>query len=154
MTLNLNLSIDEKCDVRMLSPLTLAFIGDTVFDLFVREMLIVQANRPANMLHKLAVQRVCAKAQATATRRLWESGFLTDEEISVLIRGRNAHSNHTPKNASEGDYHLATGLEAVFGFLYLTQNNERLHELFSQICSIFDESQAIEAHEIEKEYCS
>lgn len=154
MTLNLNLSIDKKCDARMLSPLTLAFIGDTVFDLFVREMLIVDANRPANALHQLAVQRVCAKAQATAARRLMDIGFLTDEETSVLKRGRNAHSNHTPKNASEGDYHLATGLEALFGFLYLTGNVERLRALFSQICLIYEESQANAAHENQKEYRS
>lgn len=142
MTLNLNSLTDKKCDPNLLSPLTLAFIGDTVFDLFVREMLIAEANRPANKLHKLAVERVCAKAQASAAKALCESGFLSDAEIAVLKRGRNAHSKHTPKNATESDYHLATGLEALFGFLYLSEEQERLQEIFSQICLIFDESRA------------
>lgn len=141
MTLNLTSSNDVSCDPRRLSPLTLAFIGDSVYDLFVREMLVREANRPANRLHNLAVERVCAAAQADAARKLWDSGFLTDEEVAVLKRGRNAHTNHLPKNASEQDYHLATGLEALFGFLYLSGNKQRLNELFTQICFLFDHMQ-------------
>ena len=124
---------------KMLSPLTLAYIGDTVFDLFVRETLIREANRPANILHKLSAKRVCAAAQSHAVQVLLEREIMTDEEISVLKRGRNAHSNHLPKNASEKDYHLATGLESLFGFLYLSENTDRLHELFSIIWKIHDE---------------
>ena len=135
MTLNLNSSIDASCDPKRLSPLALAFIGDSVFDLLVREMLVCEANRPANRLHNLAVERVCAAAQANAARRLWDGGYLTEEEISILKRGRNAHTNHLPKNASEQDYHLATGLEALFGYLYLSGEIERLRDLFRLICS-------------------
>lgn len=135
MTLNLNSSTDASCDPKRLSPLTLAFIGDSVFDLLVREMLVCEANRPANRLHNLAVERVCAAAQANAARRLWDGGYLTEEEISILKRGRNAHTNHLPKNASEQDYHLATGLEALFGYLYLSGEIERLRDLFRLICS-------------------
>ncbi len=135
MTLNLNSSIDASCDPKRLSPLTLAFIGDSVFDLLVREMLVCEANRPANRLHNLAVERVCAAAQANAARRLWDGGYLTEEEISILKRGRNAHTNHLPKNASEQDYHLATGLEALLGYLYLSGEIARLRDLFRLICS-------------------
>ena len=122
----------------MLSPLTLAFLGDTVFDLFVREMLVRQANRPANKLHKLAVDRVRAAAQASAAQALLNSGFLTDAECAVLKRGRNAHANHLPKHASERDYHLATGLEALFGYLYIGGEQTRLTEIFHEVCRVFD----------------
>ena len=114
--------------------LTLAFIGDSVFDLLVREMLVVEANRPANRLHNLAVERVCAAAQAQAARKLLDECFLTDEETAILKRGRNAHTNHSPKNASEQDYHYATGLEALFGYLYLAGERDRLQALFARIC--------------------
>ena len=136
MTLNLNSSTDALCDPKRLSPLNLAFIGDSVFDLLVREMLVCEANRPANRLHNLAVERVCAAAQASAAQQLWDGGFLNEEEIAVLKRGRNAHTNHLPKNASERDYHLATGLEALFGYLYLAGRHERIRELFARICDL------------------
>lgn len=144
MTLSLNLSTDAShrdaapCDPGLLSPLALAFIGDTVFDLFVREMLVREANRPVGKLHTLAARRVCAGAQADGIRRLWDGGFLTEEEISVLKRGRNAHTTRTPKNATEASYHLATACEALFGYLYLKGEDARLRELFLLMCESFD----------------
>lgn len=141
MTLNLISSTDASCDAKRLSPLTLAFVGDSVFDLLVREMLVCEANRPANRLHNLAVERVCAAAQADAARKLLDSGFLSDAEISVLKRGRNAHTNHLPKNASEHDYHYATALEALFGYVYLCGDSTRLRALFAEVCRLFEESQ-------------
>ena len=127
---------DKECDPSQLSPLTLAFVGDTVFDLFVRERLVCLANRPVNRLHSLAVTQVKASAQAKGAKEILEK--LTDEELSVLKRGRNAHTNHKAKNASEGDYHYATGLEALFGFLYLKDETERLRELFELIVASTD----------------
>ncbi len=111
-----------------LSPLTLAFIGDTVFDLLVRESLICQANRPANDLHNLAVQKVKASAQAGFVEKLLP--HLTEKEIAVYKRGRNAKSGHLPKNASQSDYHMATGFESLIGYLYLSNEIERIKELF------------------------
>ena len=111
-----------------LSPLTLAFIGDTVFDLLVRESLICQANRPANDLHNLAVQKVKASAQAGFVEKLLP--HLTEKEIAVYKRGRNAKSGHLPKNASQSDYHMATGFESLIGYLYLSDEIERIKELF------------------------
>lgn len=122
---------DKNCDVNNLSPLTLAFVGDTVFDLFVREKLVCEANRPVNRLHKAATGYVSAAAQAEAVRKIMDK--LTEKELSVLKRGRNAHTNHKAKNASEGDYHYATGLEALFGYLYLSNETDRLRELFDLI---------------------
>lgn len=120
---------DTPCDPAQLSPLTLAFVGDAVFDLFVRERLVCLANRPVNRLHSLAVEQVKASSQAQAAKRLSEK--LSEKELSVLKRGRNAHTNHKAKNASESDYHYATGLEALFGYLYLNGEEERLRELFT-----------------------
>lgn len=106
-----------------LSPLTLAFVGDAVFELMVREQLACEANRPVGSLHKASVQSVCAEAQSDAVARLLP--HLTDEEEAVFRRGRNAH---TTRNSPE--YHRATGLEALFGYLYLSGRHDRLRELF------------------------
>lgn len=120
-----------ECDPKLLSPLTLAFIGDTVYDLFVREELVCQANRPVGKLHNAAVRLVNAQSQARAAEII--APLLSEEELSVFKRGRNAKPHHLPKNASESDYHHATGLEALFGYLYLQGNIERLRELFDYI---------------------
>lgn len=114
-----------------LSPLTLAFIGDTVFDLLVREDLICTANRPANDLHNLAVRKVKASAQAEFIEKLLPE--LTEKEVAVFKRGRNAKVGHLPKNASQSDYHAATGFEALIGYLYLSDEIERITELFKII---------------------
>ena len=102
----------EKVDPRTLSPLTLAFIGDGVFELLVRERLVCEGNRPAGALHKRSVAMVRAVAQAEAMDRLLP--LLTETEAAVYRRGRNAH---TSRNREE--YHKATGLEALFVYLYL-----------------------------------
>lgn len=125
----MNRFLDLSCDAKLLSPLNLAFVGDTVFDLFVRETLVCQANRPVNKLHKEATKMVKAQAQAEAAQKILP--LLTEEEMSVFKRGRNAHTNHKAKNASEGDYHYATAVEALFGYLYLKGEIDRLRELFS-----------------------
>ncbi|MBQ4348767.1 MAG: ribonuclease III [Clostridia bacterium] len=125
----MNRFLDLCCDAKLLSPLNLAFVGDTVFDLFVRETLVCQANRPVNKLHKEATKMVKAQAQAEAAQKILP--LLTEEEMSVFKRGRNAHTNHKAKNASEGDYHYATAVEALFGYLYLKGEIDRLRELFS-----------------------
>lgn len=122
---------NNECDTENLSPLTLAFVGDTVFDLFVREKLVCEANRPVNALHSNATRLVKASAQSKAVDRV--IGILTEKELTIYKRGRNAHTNHRAKNASEGDYHRATGLEALFGYLYLKGEIERLRELFAII---------------------
>lgn len=129
--MNMERFYNKNCDVNSLSPLTLAFIGDTVFDLFVRERLICLANRPVGKLHNEAAKTVNAASQAKAVKKIMES--LSPEEVAVFKRGRNSHANHKAKNASEGDYHYATGFEAVFGYLYLKGEIDRLRELFDMI---------------------
>ncbi len=111
-------------DIHTASPLALAFVGDGVYSLMVRERLLAQANRPVNDLHRLAVTAVRAEAQAAAVKRILP--LLTDEEEAVFKRGRNAHTAR-----SGADYHNATGLEALFGWLYLRGDLARVRELFS-----------------------
>ena len=116
-----------SCDPKGLNSLALAFVGDGVFDLFVREEIVCSANRPVKELNKLKVERVRCEAQAALFERI--EPLLTEEELDIYRRGRNAHTSHTPKNASSSDYHTATGLEALFGYLYLSDRTERIREL-------------------------
>lgn len=123
--------LNDDCDPSQLSPLTLAFLGDAVFEMFARERLVCMGSRPVSQLHRLAVRDVCCTAQAEASKFL--SPVLTEEEAAIFHRGKNAHPGHVPKNASQSDYHAATALEALFGYLYLCGKMDRLRELFEQI---------------------
>ncbi|MBP3798263.1 MAG: ribonuclease III [Ruminococcus sp.] len=114
------------------SPLALAFLGDSVYEQLVRERLILAANMPANKLHKLAVSRVCAEYQSACMVKLTEDGRLTEKELEVYKRGRNTKVN-APKHSTITEYRNATGLECLFGFLYLTAQTDRIEELFG-IC--------------------
>lgn len=122
---------NEVCNAKMLNPLTLAFIGDAVFDLMVREKLVCSSNAPVGVLNDLKIKTVCCKAQSKGIKSIIEK--LTDTELSVFKRGKNAHTSNTPKNASALEYHNATGLEALLGYIYLTGNIDRLRELFDLV---------------------
>lgn len=123
--------IDNEVHAKQLSPLNLAFIGDCIYEILVREMLVTTANRPVNDLHRESVKFVSAKAQTAAFEKIKD--MLTEEETAIYKRGRNAKVGHSPKSATEGEYHCATGVEALFGYLYLTEQTDRIKELFSEI---------------------
>ena len=97
--------VDKKVNPKQLSPLNLAFIGDCVYEMLVRETLVTDANRPVNDLHRESVKFVSAKAQTAAFEKIKD--ILTEEEIAVYKRGRNAKVGHSPKSATEGEYHLS-----------------------------------------------
>ena len=118
-------------ELRAISVLGLAHIGDAVFELMVRTWLCTQGTTTAKRLHGGSVEFVSAKAQAAAAERI--RPILNDEELAVFKRGRNAHANSVPRGSSYEEYHLATGIEALFGFLYLSGKTERLGELFEMI---------------------
>lgn len=117
-------------DVNTLSPGTLAFVGDAYFGLLVRTRL-AEINRPSGELHTESVKLVKASAQAKGFEAIKE--MLTEKEMSVFKRGRNAHVHSIPKNSSVRDYHIATGLETLFGYLHLSGENERAEEIFNII---------------------
>lgn len=123
--------IDKDVKAKQLSPLNLAFIGDAIFEILVREMLVCDANRPVNELHRESVKFVSAQAQTAAFEKIKD--VLTEEEMAQFKRGRNAKVGHSPKSASDAQYHTATGVEALFGYLYLTQQENRIKELFNII---------------------
>ena len=122
---------DTKIQPRQLSPLNLAFIGDCIYEILVREALVCEANRPVNELHRESVKYVSAKAQTEAYAKIKD--MLTEEETAQFKRGRNAKVGHSPKSATYAEYHTATGIEALFGYLYLSGKTERIKQLFSAI---------------------
>lgn len=117
-------------NVNVLSPSVLAFVGDAVYGLYVRTKL-AEVNRPSGELHRLSVEYVKASAQAKAFAVI--ENLLTEKEISVFKRGRNFHTSSTPKSATGSEYHTATGLEALFGYLHLSGLKERADQLFDII---------------------
>ncbi|WP_049685830.1 Mini-ribonuclease 3 [Thermoanaerobacter kivui] len=116
-----------KKGVLSLSPLVLAFIGDSVYDLYIRTMTVNKSNRPVHFLNKETVKYVKAKSQANAIKRIYD--FLTEEEKDIVKRGRNVKSATIPKNADVQDYRYATAFEALIGYLYLTKDFKRLEEI-------------------------
>ena len=115
-----------------LTPLDLAFAGDAVYGLLVREYLLKSGSRPVKELHTLAVEMVRAEAQAKAAHIIMP--MLSPEEADIYRRGRNAKVGGIPKSATPGEYHSATGLESLFGWLYLNGSGDRIEELFDAIC--------------------
>lgn len=114
----------EDQDLRSYSPLTLAYIGDGVYELIIRTILVKKGNCPVNRLHKKASSLVKAGAQSTIMEVIEEE--LTPEELSVYRRGRNAHSPTMAKHATMADYRRATGFEALMGYLYLKEDYTRM----------------------------
>lgn len=117
-------------DAKLLNPSVLAFVGDSVYSLLVREK-FAEINRKSGDLHSLSVKLVNASAQAKAYTIIEQK--LTEEEIAIFKRGRNFHTASSPKNSTKGEYHLATGLETLFGYLHLSGNEMRARELFNII---------------------
>ena len=113
------------------SPLVLAYIGDAVYELFIRSKLIGAANAQPSQLHKESTYFVCAESQFNAFHVI--ENMLSEEEMSVLKRGRNAKSQTTPKNADVTHYRYATGIEALIGYLYIKGEKERIDELMEAI---------------------
>jgi ribonuclease III family protein len=117
----------KEADINAYSPLTLAYIGDSIYDLVIKTIVVERANCAANKLHQQASALVKAQTQAQMADFLQD--YMTEEEQAIYKRGRNAKSYTTAKNASVADYRKATGLEAVFGYVYLKGQSERVVDL-------------------------
>lgn len=117
----------KKANARGYSPLVLAYIGDAIYELFVRTYVVKSGNAPVNKLHQKSKNFVQASAQRALYHKI--EPLLTEEEVAMFKRGRNAKSGTKAKNASMSDYRVATGVEALFGYLYLNEEYDRLTEL-------------------------
>ncbi len=117
-------------DIKTYSPLTLAYIGDTVFDVVIRTLIIEKGNCPVNKLHKMASSIVNAASQSAMAESL--SDYMTEEELDIYRRGKSSKPHTKAKNASTGDYLRATGFEAVLGYLYLLGKSDRILEIVKE----------------------
>jgi len=117
-------------DIRMLSPLVWAYIGDGVYELFVRTYLINNSNSKPHKLHIESIKFVKAEAQAKILEKMMPE--LSEDELDIVRRGRNTENHHLPKNANIADYSYSTGFEALIGFLYLTKQDERLNQILKK----------------------
>ena len=127
----------DKTELITMSPLVLAYLGDTVYESYIREHLIRQnINRKVNDLHKSAIQYSKAKEQETIIHELQDE--LTEEEIRIFKRGRNQKPHTSPKNADIIDYKCATGFEALIGYLYLSEDRERLEYIVQKSIEIIE----------------
>ena len=127
-TIEIKENVEIK-DINTYSPLTLAYIGDAIYELIIRTMVISKGDRQVGKLHKESSELVKASTQAEISKSLKDS--LTEEEERVFKRGRNAKSFTTAKNASMSDYRTATGFEALMGYLYLSHQSDRMLELIN-----------------------
>ncbi len=117
----------SKEEVNLMSPLTWAYVGDGVYELYIRTKLVNETNMKPHALHIEAIKYVKAQAQAEILNKIYDK--LTDEEKEIVRRGRNAENHHLPKNANVQEYMYSTAYEALIGYLYLTQQTERLQEI-------------------------
>ena len=114
-------------DVKMLSPLVWAYIGDSVYELFIRTNLVNNSNAKPHKLHIESIKYVKAGAQANILKKIEDK--LTDEEKDIVRRGRNCENHHIAKNSTVADYSYSTGFEALIGYIYLMKRDERLEEI-------------------------
>lgn len=124
-------------DVREINVKTLAYIGDVVYELEIRKHVIENSHEQVNKLHKKTVKYVSAKSQAKIVDKIYD--VLNEEEKDIVRRGRNAEANTIPKNTDVITYKIATGFEALVGYLYLTNNSKRLDEVITKSISIVEE---------------
>lgn len=117
-------------DVKLLSPLIWAYVGDSVYELYVRTRLVNSSNAKPHKLHIESIKYVKAKAQADTLKRILDK--LTEEEKDIVRRARNAENHHLPKNADPEDYMYSTAFEGLVGYLYLSKKDERLKEILEK----------------------
>ncbi|CEI81542.1 mini-ribonuclease 3 [Oceanobacillus oncorhynchi subsp. incaldanensis] len=133
----------KASDVRQMKSLALAYIGDAIYEVYVREQLLERGTIKPNQLHQAAIRYVSGKSQAKVILHwLEQDAFLTEEESRVVIRGRNAKSGSIPKNINVQTYRYSTAFEALIGYHYLLKNEQRLQELMTQAMDFLEEGSA------------
>jgi ribonuclease-3 family protein len=133
------LDYQEKVNANQLNSLALAYVGDAVYEIYVRRHLLQSGKVKPNHLHREGTKYVSAKAQCQVLFRMMDENLLSEEELAVVMRGRNAKSGTVPKNTDVQTYHYSTAFEALMGFLYLTEEIKRLEELILKSFSFVEE---------------
>lgn len=126
----------DEMDVNNMSPLIWAYVGDCVYELYVRSHLVNTTKQKPHQLHIKTIQYVKASAQAMILEKMQDT--LTEEEKEIVRRGRNVQNHHLPKNADPQDYMYATAFEALIGYLYLTKKDARLQEILKDVIKMID----------------
>ena len=137
------LHYEDKIDVKMLNSLALAYMGDAVYEMYVRNHLIQTGAVKPHLLHKQATAFVSAKAQNKVIHFFLESKCLTEEELAVVRRGRNAKSGTVPKNTDVQTYRYSTAFEALIGYLYLLKHQQRMEELIQQAIQFIEKERKV-----------
>lgn len=137
------MNVLRNSDVDQLNALALAYMGDAVYEQAVREHLIRSGRAKPNILHRQSTTFVSAKAQAIVLKRLTEEGYLTETELAIMRRGRNAKSGSVPKNTDVQTYNFSTAFEAVLGWLYLKEEEERLQATIRYAIDIIEELRGV-----------
>jgi ribonuclease-3 family protein len=130
---------EDKVDAKQLNSLALAYMGDAVFESYVRRHLLQSGKVRPHRLHIAGTKYVSAKAQCYILFQLMDANMLNDEEMAVVMRGRNAKSGTVPKNTDVQTYRYSTAFEALMGYLYLTEKEDRLEELILKAFSYVEE---------------
>ncbi|WP_342433845.1 Mini-ribonuclease 3 [Neobacillus sp. FSL H8-0543] len=133
------LEYQENVDAKQLNSLALAYVGDAIYEVYVRRHLIQSGKVKPNQLHREGTAYVSAKAQCKVLFRIIDEKLLTEEEQAVVMRGRNAKSGTVPKNTDVQTYHYSTAFEALMGYLFLSGKKERLEELILKAFSFVEE---------------
>ncbi|MEK3888977.1 Mini-ribonuclease 3 [Bacillus sp. FSL K6-3431] len=130
--------LGKMIDYKQLNSLALAYMGDGIYEVYIRQYLLETGKTKPNRLHREATRYVSAKAQASILRKMVEDKFLSEEELVIMKRGRNAKSGTVPKNTDVQTYRYSTAFEAVLGWLYLANNVERMTEIIEMAIQIVD----------------
>jgi len=133
------LEYQEKVDAKQLNSLALAYMGDAVYEQYVRRHLLQSGKVRPHHLHREGTKYVSAKAQCQVLFQIMDEQLLTDEELAVVMRGRNAKSGTVPKNTDVQTYRYSTAFEALMGYLFLTEQQERLEELIVKAFAMVEE---------------
>jgi ribonuclease III family protein len=129
----------HNIDANQMNSLALAYMGDAVYEMYVRHHLLVKGSVRPKQLHNIAKQYVSAKAQAAVIHRLFEMDFFSEEEMAVIRRGRNAKSGTVPKNTDVQTYRYSTAIEALIGYHHLKQNHDRLEQIIKAAFEIVEQ---------------
>jgi len=141
------LHYEQKINEKQLNSLALAYMGDSVLETYVRYHLLQKGQVRPNQLHREATHYVSAKAQSSVLHRMMGEEYFSEEEMTIIKRGRNAKSGSVPKNTDVQTYHYSTAFEALIGSLYLVENRERLEEIIIHYFQIVEETKGGKQYE-------